>query len=387
MTEFVIGIVAACIAGTVLWVVSQRHQSPWARAAQRLGLEPRGATLVGRIEGHHVEVHVPRTAGPDASKAVASLHCRLPLPMDLGLSIRPLSLRAVGHDHGDQLVSSGDSDFDTSFASFADEEPRTAPLLRNGEMLAALVDLAGVEEHFSVTDDGVHIELKGGSMAPERLADAVDAALAVVRQVEQLRHDLPVADSLAEHRREWAAVAGALGLELLTTPLAVAGLLDGIRVAARAERVGFRSHGVVVTASFDEPLGLGLSVVPRPGRRPPRSDEGKSRRWRGQRFSKLFDEKKHRVRVRFRRIFDVRADEVWAADHVLNQAVQEALLALHGQYGSLSLGDDELRVAQVDVPRSRELLENALHGVATAGRIIGHGIGGAGQDPQRGPYR
>jgi hypothetical protein len=387
MTGFAIGIAAACIAATVWWVASRRYQSPWIRAAERFGLKRVGATVVGQIEGHHVAVHVPRTSGPAAPEEVASLHCRLPLPLDLGLSIRPLSGGQTGHDHGDELVPSTDGDFDTSFASFADEKDRAAPLLKNKEMLAALFGLADVEEGFAVTDDGVQVELKGRSMAPERLAEAVSAALAVVRQMERVRHDLPVAGSLAEHRREWAAVAGALGLELSTAPLAVAGVLDGIRVAARTRRRSHGSYGLVVVASFDEPLGLGLTVTPRPGRRPPRSDEGKSRRKRRQRFSKLFDENKHRVRVRFRRTFDVRADEVWAADHLLNQATQEALLTLHGQYDVLTLDDEALRVRLVDVPRLREPLENALHGVAAAGRIIGHGIGGAAHDPQQGPYR
>jgi hypothetical protein len=386
MTGFAIGIAAACIAATVWWLSSLRLRSPWVRAAQRLGLEERGASLVGRIEGHHVEVHVPRSERPVGEGPTASLHCRLSLPMDLGLSIRPLSVKAAGHDHGDQVVASGDSDFDTSFASFADEAVRAGRLLSNREMLAAVVALTGVEEDFCITDDGVHLELRGGTMASERLGGAVDSALAVVEQIERIRHDLPVAIALSEHRREWAAVASALGLELSTTPLAVAGLLDGIRVAARVERFGYQNHGLVVTATFDEPLALGLTVVPRPGRRRRSSDDDERRRRRRPSFSKLFDEEEHRARVRFRRTFDVRADEVWAADHFLHQAVQEALLALHSQYGSISLSDDALRVEQQSLPRSRVPLEDALHRVAVAGRIIGHGIGGAAHD-SRGPYR
>ncbi|MBW2523965.1 MAG: hypothetical protein JRI23_07315, partial [Deltaproteobacteria bacterium] len=194
------------------------------------------------------------------------------------------------------------------------------------------------------------------------------------------------AATLAESRRGWAGLAGALELDLSTTPLAVSGLIDGVKVVARAERSAASEHRLVIAATFDEPLGLGLTVQPRRrhrGRREPESERRRGRRS----FSRLFDEQARRTRTRFRRAFDIRAAEVWEADQLLDQSLQEALLSLKKEFPAMELSDAELRVTHPTVPSSRSALEHLLRSVTVVARLVDLRARGLHPDPASGPYR
>ncbi|MBW2526081.1 MAG: hypothetical protein JRI23_18010, partial [Deltaproteobacteria bacterium] len=197
VTGFAIGIAAACVAATILWLGSQRFKNPWASAAERLGLKLAGTRLVGQIDGFDVEVRAPQTTGSAPLQATARVQCRLPLPLDLGLSIRRKGSGSAGHDHGEERVRAGVSAVDSKLVVYADDSERADPLVHQAELVGALLQLGAVDRAYRVTDEGVSAGLEGGTHAADRLGDVVNAARLVVWLLDKARHDLPMAATLA----------------------------------------------------------------------------------------------------------------------------------------------------------------------------------------------
>lgn len=370
MTGFAIGIAVACLAALIWWGARRRRSSPWARAAHRLGLRWRGAAMEGTLSGLSVRVFATEPAWERHPQAAAFVHCALPLALDLGLSIHPKG-HAAGHAHGDAQLSDGTEPFRAGFEAWADDADRAAPLV-TPELCDLIIRCADYLDELGVTDDGVHGKLEGWLDAPDRLREAVEAALAVAMQLERARHEVPVARVLAAERRAFAALAGAYEIDLSTTPLAVTGLFEAMRVRCHAERLEAGRYRLVVAVELSEPLELGLSVGPRRGRR------GRSRGRRGRRS--------RRERTRFARLFDTTAEDVWGADRLLHRPIREGLLALRDEFGPVWLTDDELRLHVDAVPHRREQLEHALRSMAAVGRLIEARAHGR-RAERGGPYR
>lgn len=228
------------------------------KVAQQLGLKlNRGSaispsSLTGEVDGHPVKV----MGLVDAEDVRFGLWASFVPPLDLGLQIsrrNTLSMIAVGF--------SEQSDFDLQFEVKADE-PARAQALMVPSLQSALLSPGAIMEDRGLASSVIG-EGQGGLPdlpTPAQIVDALRSLVQVAMLAEQSCRNVPEASVLAGHAEQWAALASRHELELSRTPLQLKGRVGRTEASAGAQRTGKNTYSLTVSARFESPLGIGLSV-------------------------------------------------------------------------------------------------------------------------------
>ena len=236
------------------------EKDPLGGAAVALGLDRRGGTARGRVDGRFIEIETPVVPVP-GSVAPVVLTGRVEPALDLGLWVS--APRAAGPPPGRQAIRlrTGIALLDEGLAVAGDEEERVGALLLPivGE-LAVCFDPEGATE-VVLTDASVRCSRDGA--AAEMLASSARAIAALLGAIDHSRASVPVAVDLRAHAVAWRELASQRNLESTDTPLRLWGRIDGVEVSAEAVRVSRGRHRIDVVARLVEPLRVALSVRPR----------------------------------------------------------------------------------------------------------------------------
>ncbi len=237
--------------------VIRRRTNQVARAALELGLQYDGERDV--LKGRRAGVSVGAGAAPvvrqleaelglrreDAlSRSVFRVAAALDPPLDLGLKVEGRGFFSLHED-----IFATDHDFEHRYATHVDDPARARALL-GPELRRRLVTVAGIWKAWLV-DGGVLLESASRPNAAELVA-LVDAAEAIVADLEERRADLPLPAQIESVIDSWRRQAGELELSLSLNPVRA----EGKALRARIERVHARSFEMVVTAAISPPLGL-----------------------------------------------------------------------------------------------------------------------------------
>ncbi len=193
------------------------------------------------------------------------------------------------------------------------------------ELHQPLINLAAHCQVFTLRDDGMRLFMDR-SLGPITQQNTLLAALEVMAGLELARQTIRCSKDLAGWLPGWQYVAAQYGLQLMQTPLALCGKFNGLNVVANAYRHPpapkntniHGTHGLDVTAWFDQPLGEHFLLKP--------VQQGYSS------FEQAFEH----------------SDGVPVEDVVtLSPMIQRRMLELLNAHGALTLNENSLWLRQV----------------------------------------
>lgn len=339
----------------------------WARLAARRGLTggeqeiPGGAwqlSYSGAARGRAITLSA-QTSNPTAgwTHVLAQLHP----PLDLGLHAGPTSgLPIPGTDSPLERLQG-------QLSIAADEPERAAPLFdldlmtRLRRIARPLASKTGPDRvlgtAWALTDSGLLHRTSTFVTDPRAMEPVVEVVLDVCDAVDRARARIPPAGALREDAAAWRRFGATHGFEVLTAPLAMAGVIDGLVVSASARRVERRTYGLGAEARFTRPLGGALGLVP--------TAAGAVTPWLGVTRNDLAGEDWLLDDPAFDPVFLVRARDPGRLARILPPDLRTRLLAVH-ERTPLLLDDLGLRVASEKLPAAAEIpaLLRALAGLA-----------------------
>lgn len=224
------------------------------RAAKRRGLEVRGRSASGAIDGRRVSLGVDTASRNGESVAVRAY---LDPPLDLGLTLRARVVASVlEFDH-----VTGHPDLDGEFTITGDEPARVRAFLA-GPLGDAAAALYRASFDLRIDDTGCTIYVLVGFAVPDDdwFDRAVDSAVKLANLVDAQRVHLDPAEPLKPHAAVLRALADRRALSFSTTPLVTSGIVEGRPIFIAAQRTGRRKHHLFARAAIAGDLGIGLSV-------------------------------------------------------------------------------------------------------------------------------
>lgn len=343
----------------------------WARMAERRGLTggeqaiPGGAWQLsygGTIRGRAVTL-AAQTSNPTAgwTHVLAHLHP----PLDLGLHARPAG--------GGLAIPGTESPLDRlqGQLSIAADEPERARALFDLDLMTRLRHLArpmrsktgpdvvlGTE--WALTDSGFLHRTGTFVTDPRSIEPVLEAVLDVCDAVDRARARIGPAGPLREDATTWSRFAAREGLQVMTAPLAMAGVVDGIGISASARRTDRLTYGLGVEARFACPLGGALGLVP--------TAAGAAAAWLGVTRRDLAGDDWLLDDPAFDPVFRVRARDPGRLARLLPPELRARLLAVH-ERTPLLLDDLGIRVASERLPAAAEIPALLRDLAALAGEI------------------
>lgn len=334
-------------------------------AASKLGLTVQIQEATGLVEGRPIRIKLE----PFGEQVRLVVHSRLDPPLDLGLTMRrnELTLNLPGK------VTTGSDDLDSEFTVKGDDPSRVRELFTE-DLAGHLFALHRAALDLWVHDRGCEISDKHGFALDEAwVIRAAEGAARTVALLDASRAKLRAAAPFAAHAEALSTFAAARDLTFTSTPLTVAGLLDGRPIRLGSERTSRNRYHLTARASFESALGLRLSV---------------QRREFFDRLSAMFGVQGLRVGdAAFDRRFLVEANPPEAARIValFDREARLALLALDERIGPLTLDDRAVTLGPIPPAVAPEALVWAMDALAdTCARIDRNLLYGAGSV---GPYR
>lgn len=326
----------------------------------RSGTVTQPATLEGQVDGHAV-----RVGGLITDDDLRfGLWAGFVTPLDLGLQVKrrnTLSMIAAGFR--DQ------SRFGLEYDVEADELPRAeallVPALQEGLLAGASMDDLGIASSVIGQGEEGLPSLPEPSQVVESLRKLVDLASLAEKSCLQV----PEASPLRALATQWSAFASLHQLDLLRTPLQLTGKLERTRLLASANRTGPNTYSLNLAATFESPLGIGLSVR------------------RENVVDKLVSLLKPDIRFEdpeFDPLYNVAAPSPDVARSVLDSEARRLLSSLARKGLAPRLSDEELRVSFPFVLLGEEATVEVLDRVAAIAHRIQENASGAGRN---GPYR
>ncbi|WP_437726205.1 hypothetical protein [Sorangium sp. So ce861] len=221
-------------------------------AAATLGIAAGGYKAGGLVDGRRVSLMLSRTD----QQALIQVHGWLEPPLDLGLDMRRREV-VLGFAN---KVATGSDDLDSEFSITGDEASRSGALFTVA-LREHLIALDRASYDVRIHDDGCTLSDPYGLGIDEAwIVRAAHRAAQTLDLLDDARAGLRAAAPLARHADALCALAAALGLAFTTTPLSVAGRIEGRPIELRSARAAPRRHQFTARASFETELGLDLAV-------------------------------------------------------------------------------------------------------------------------------
>lgn len=333
-------------------------------AAAALGIASTGGGASGLVDGRPVSFKIDWTK----REGTLVVHGHLAPRLDLGLEMHRLELTLLGANE----VVTGSDDLDTEFSIRGDEPSRSAELF-TAALRDHLAALHRAPYDFGVDDGGCAItDRQGVGSDAAWIVRAARAASRTVSLLDEARAGVRPAAVLAGHAGVLRAVAAARGLAFASTPLSIAGRIEGCPVAIGSARTWGGRHHLDARAGFETELGVRLTV-----RRDKLLDDLRTM-FGGQDIN--VGEKE------FDRRFLVRADpaQEGRVRMLLDREVCMALLALDERAGAVTIDDRGVVIDPIAAKVAPETLVwalDALHEVRL--RIEHNHLHGS----EGGPYR
>lgn len=242
----------------------RRHEAALVQLGRRLGFSLARGGLEGTVDGVFLWMSIERVAADTGAQGRLTIQTRIDPPMDLGLLVRRQEAmpRQVGTVFAarDQIL--GDKAFDDRFYVCGDDPARLATLL-DVDLRRAILDLAR-HAHVEVADGWIRLDAYAVQPEP-RLHALLQQAARLTRLVDVARGRVAPAFPVSAHVDAWRRAAHRLGFRTGSTPLLVAGALDGTPVAAFTHRIDPVRFATRVRADFRRPLGFDLIARSRRG--------------------------------------------------------------------------------------------------------------------------
>ncbi len=358
----------ATAVGTLLWHQASEGRRAaiarrdWGRFAASRGLAG-GARAIGggafqlayagTLRGRSVAIEGQTSKPVQGWTAVRAL---LQPPLDLGVYASPdtvVAARRLG-----------------AMSAAADEPERSAALF-DPTVRALLQRLETTD--WILADFGVVLRYSTLVADPRGLGTLLDQAVELVDAVDRARARIRPAGPLAAVAVEWKRLAEARGLAFFTSPLAIVGAIDGIRVSAFARRTQRLTFGLGAEAHFARPLGGNVGLIP--------TAAGAVAPWLGVHANDLEGEDWALGDAAFDAAFVVRSRRADQLPRILGPDLRARLLAMH-ERTPLLVDDHCLRVAAERLPHPESLPSFLAELAALAGEIEQRAHGASGS-----PYR
>jgi hypothetical protein len=230
----------------------------WQQLCEQLGLAPWGQDGAGEPVGSGVAgVHEIRAGLWRGPAAVPWAQVVLAPPLDLGLrggTVRRDAPIPAGH------FTVADPRLERRVWFHADDAERTRRLLVM-KVRDFLFDILDQRAAMQLEDGGILAEGPPGR-GREFLPAVVPALAGLAAAIDETRAGVPPPATFAGQHAALLTLARERGLTLLETPVRLEGRVGPIALAVSSSRVAPRSHVFALEASFEEPLGLGLSLEP-----------------------------------------------------------------------------------------------------------------------------
>ncbi len=335
----VAGVPLIVIAAVAVFVLraQRRREELWANVAHRFSLQVHGSRMWGLVDGQPVQVVRELRGGGKQRVPWTVVSCVVSPPLDLGLCVTPQgTLSPLWNSLTGQVdLPVGDPAFDDAFVVRGDEHGRVHVLLDpalRGLLLSALRHGTTM----TLGDAGLKIEQRGDVTDASWLEWALRVAAQTGLAMERARWNVPAATPLMVYRAAWDDFARARGLRGMSTPLCMWGMLGTREVRVYAVRVAELAYQLEIFVRYPDRLGLDLLV------RPNATFDSLSVILGGQdvRVGDPVFDPAFRVKA-------ARADRVPA---VLDPAVRDKMIRLHGVCSSLEVRDDGVALRTTQIP-------------------------------------